>query len=124
MTLAFMIGVLGAIAGSRGEDETVVEPEAAASPGESELARLPEGAILTDQPGTFQLVGKRMVFGFEGDARQLAALENLALERIVRIVRQTATPQSWLVSGTVTEYQGNNYLLIDRAVIRRAGESP
>ena len=114
-----LLGALGGIstAGDSG-DETGVFTSA----GESGVSRLREGAILTDQPGTFQLVGKRMVFAFDGEARQLGTLENLALDRVVRLVREAAVPQTWLVSGTVTEYQGNNFLLIDRAVIRRAGD--
>jgi hypothetical protein len=116
--LALAIGV--AFAGLGDE----IDPAAVPNPGsESELTRLREGAVLNEQPGTFQLVGNRLVFAFDGEARQLVILENLALERVIRLVRQSAAPQSWVVSGTVTEYQGSNYLLIDRAVIRRAGEA-
>ena len=116
-----LLGTLGGISAISGQDQEV--DEAAVAPGnESEGSRLREGAVLADQPGTFQLVGKRMVFVGEGDGRQFVMLENLALERIIRLVRQTAIPQTWLVSGTVTEYQGSNFLLIDRAVIRRAGD--
>jgi hypothetical protein len=91
--------------------------------GESDFTRLREGATLTDEPGTFQLVGKRLVFVGERDGRQFVSLENLALERVVRLVQQAASPYTWVVSGTVTEFQGANFLLIERAVIRRAGDS-
>jgi hypothetical protein len=120
--LAAVFGVLVAISAISGQDDTTEESNVLPSGNESDLSRLREGAVITDQPGTFQLVGKRMVFAYEGDARQLGTLENLALERVVRLVRQSAAPQTWLVSGTVTEYQGSNFILIDRAVIRRAGD--
>jgi hypothetical protein len=83
---------------------------------------LREGATIADQPGVFQVVGERVVFTVQEDARQLVTLENLALERIARAVRQTSAPQTWIVSGTVTEFQGSNYLLIDRAVVHRTAE--
>jgi hypothetical protein len=82
-----------------------------------------EGAKLTDQPGTFQLVGERVVFVLDGEARQIVVLENLALERVARAARQTSAPQSWVVSGTVTEYQGSNFLLLEHAVVRRAAKT-
>jgi hypothetical protein len=118
-----ILGVTLGISAISGQDEQSSDETAALSGGESEGAQLREGAVVTDQPGTFQLVGNRMVFALEGDARQLGTLENLALERVVRLVRQSSAPQTWLVSGTVTEYQGSNFILIDRAVIRRSGET-
>jgi hypothetical protein len=115
-TLA-LLGLLGGIAATAGGDEEADF----ASRGGTEGRRIREGTVLTDQPGTFQLVGKRLVFAIHSDGRQLGALENLTLERVVRLMQQTAVPQTWLVSGTVTEYQGTNYLLIDRAVLHRTG---
>ncbi len=82
--------------------------------------RFREGSSLVNQAGAFQLVSDRVVFTFEGDGRQLTVLENLALERVARAVRQASSSQTWLVSGVVTEYQGSNFLLLERAVIRRA----
>ena len=120
--LAAVVGVIVGISAISGQDEPTEESNVLSSGSESDLDRLREGALINDQPGTFQLVGKRMVFVYEGDERQLGTLENLALERVVRLVKQSAAPQTWLVSGTVTEYQGSNFLLIDRAVIRRTGD--
>ena len=81
--------------------------------------RLREGATLTDQPGSFQTIADRTVFVTEGGKRQLTVLENLALERIARVLRQSTTAPAWVVSGVVTEHQGNNYLLVERAATRR-----
>ena len=86
-------------------------------------ARLREGATLVDQPGVFQLVGDRVVFVSDG-GRQFTALENLALERVARAVRQATSTRTWLASGVVTEYQGGNYLLLERAVIYRSTSEP
>jgi hypothetical protein len=100
------------------------EPRGAATSHEEEVApegdatRLREGAALTDQAGKFQLVGDRVIFHFDGE-RQVTVLENLALERVTRVVRQDSSTQTWIVSGVLTEYQGNNFLLIERAILSR-----
>lgn len=44
-------------------------------------------------------------------------LENLALQRIVQAIRHDSTDQYWTVTGTVTEYFGENRLLL-RVVTR------
>jgi hypothetical protein len=121
LVLALFVAAGGGVAPRAGADD--IDPGDTTVGGESDLTRLREGAMLTDEPGTFQLVGKRLVFASEGDARQFVTLENLALERVMRLVQQAASPHTWVVSGTVTEYQGANFLLIERAVIRRAGDS-
>ena len=111
-----------AAAQSQGPDSRIEETIA----GEGALAgdaRLREGATLVDQPGVFQLVGDRVVFVFE-EGRQVTALENLALERVALAVRQATSTRTWLVSGVITEYQGGNYLLLERAVIYRRTAEP
>ena len=78
--------------------------------------RLREGADFLNQRGSFKQVRDRLVF-FTGDGnQQLIGLENLSLERVQRVVLDNPTQQDWAVSGTVTEFNGVNYLLIRRAV--------
>ena len=48
----------------------------------------------------------------------MKALENLALERVARAMQQGRGDVNWEVSGEITEFQGENFLLITRAVIK------
>ena len=90
--------------------------------GTRELLR--EGTKLVDEVGYFRLTGDRAVFYFGADGKQqLNALENLALERVARVVGETPDQLQWSISGTVTEYRGNNYLSITKALIKRKGRS-
>ena len=79
--------------------------------------QLREGGELADQRGYFKQVRDRLMFFTADGKRQLLGLENLALERVQRVVSDNPTPQDWLVSGTVTEFRGANYLLVRRAII-------
>ena len=113
--------------------------------------RLREGTRITDVPGTFQFSGDRVAFhpdhlSHPGSSSQSAGksrpgstgrpegklekaesfrvLENLALERINRELGQARGNLQWTVSGIVTEFRGNNYLLVTKAVVVAAENSP
>jgi hypothetical protein len=77
-----------------------------------------EGARLTDIHGRFELTGDRVTF-FPGAGREsYRLLENLALERVAQVISESRTRQEWMVSGTLTEFRGANYLLLTKAVIK------
>ncbi|HMS95000.1 MAG TPA: hypothetical protein PKA03_07240 [Tabrizicola sp.] len=77
-----------------------------------------EGARLTDVHGLFELTGDRVAF-FPGAGREsYRLLENLALERVAQVISESRTRQEWMVSGTLTEFRGANYLLLTKAVIK------
>lgn len=78
--------------------------------------RLREGTAL-ETLGSFKLTGDRIMF-YSADKRRFGTLENLNLERIARMVSDSPDTLQWSVSGTVTEYQGSNYLLVARAVLK------
>jgi hypothetical protein len=80
-----------------------------------------EGSQLQDEAGRFITSGNRLTF-IAATGAHFVGLENLNLERVGKIV--TASPDSveWFVTGSVTEYQGSNYLLISRA--RRKPSAP
>jgi len=82
-----------------------------------ENTRLREGQVLTDVQGTFDTAGNRVQFRPADGSASLRVLENLALERVTRILDETRPDRLWLLSGTVTEYRGENYLLITRVVL-------
>jgi hypothetical protein len=85
--------------------------------GDSGSDRLREGSTLEVQ-GSFKLTGDRIMFYPSADNRRLGTLENLNLERIGRMVSESPETLEWTVSGTVTEFQGANYLLVTRAVLK------
>jgi hypothetical protein len=87
--------------------------------------RLREGTRLNDVPGSFQFSGDRVTFhpdGGKGEAYKL--LENLAMERISSELGRSRGTPNWTVSGMVTEYRNANYLLVTKAVVKTAGETP
>ena len=81
------------------------------------VERLREGTVISDQDGYFKLTGDRLTFYFS-DERRFGCLENLNLERVAKVVGENPDALQWIVSGTITEFQGSNYLLISRAVLR------
>lgn len=94
-----------------------------------------EGVKLTDRRGRFERRGERYVFLSDAPVSQFMVLENLMLERVANVLADAAGGQlRWSVSGTITEYRGVNYVLLDRAVVKasqddlelqpRPGDSP
>ena len=77
-----------------------------------------EGTELVDQLGTFTPAGDRLVFMLSDGKRRLVGLENLNLERISRAMADNPDSVTWMVSGTVTEYRGANYLVVRRATLK------
>lgn len=80
-------------------------------------SRLREGTKVHDLVGTVGQTGRRFTFFVDTDGTRFVLLENLMLERILR--SQAAHPGTvrWRISGAVTEFQGQNYLLIDHALL-------
>lgn len=85
--------------------------------------RIREGGRVQKQEGSFHLLGDRVLFrpGLASDS--LPVLENLALERVMTAIEKSPD-LNWSVSGTITEFRGRNYLLLDRAVIRARVPGP
>ncbi len=65
---------------------------------------------------------KNHIPGDKGESFRV--LENLALERINRELGQARGNLQWTVSGMVTEFRGNNYLLVTKAMVKTADGSP
>lgn len=80
-------------------------------------SRLREGTELTDMSGTFKLAGERVLFvDASNPQKSFRCLENLMLQRVFQSVRDDDRDNNWIVQGHITEYLGDNYLLIDRVV--------
>jgi len=92
-------------------------PQATRSSDEPPGERLREGTALKSVSGTFEIIGERILFRPSERELSLPVLENLASERVAGML-DSAAGRIWSVSGTVTEFRGRNYLLVERAVIR------
>jgi hypothetical protein len=119
------LGSVAAIAAqsisSTGEPQSAtssLDPSIAVEEGQSPTEpRLREGIRLQDAIGHFESAADVPVF-IDEQGRRLIGLENLNLQRIVRTVLAAEDPATlrWRVSGAITEYEGRNYIFIERAV--------
>jgi hypothetical protein len=75
---------------------------------------LREGTLLEDVQGRFTQSGDRTMFLEEGTNRSTKCLENLWLQRIVSS-QKSDRKVTWKVTGKVTEFEGENYLIIEVA---------
>jgi hypothetical protein len=53
------------------------------------------------------------------DGMRYTVLENLGLQRVMRVIRGNPEITRWSVSGLVTEFEGANYLLVSRAIRKK-----
>jgi hypothetical protein len=79
-----------------------------------------EGTTLVDVPGHFKLTGDRATFFPAGSDAHYTGLENLNLERIAIAISDIPEQIPWVISGTITEYRGANYLLVTKAILKNA----
>lgn len=93
--------------------------DSSAMPGATEKQgeRLREGTRLLDASGSFQGVGDRIVFSPKGSKESYRILENLALQRISQTLEDVRGQRQCLVSGTITEFRGANYLLVTKYLL-------
>ena len=61
--------------------------------------------------------GDRVVFVSSERKDRYVTLENLNLERIVQALDDQPRRRLWKVTGMLTEYQGENYLLVEKALL-------
>lgn len=100
------------------------EPAGTEAETESPDGRMREGAKLIEQIGEFQKAGDQVNFYLPNRKTELRVLPNLALERVVRVLEDNPAVRTWSVSGVITEYQGENYLLVTRAVLKARPTQP
>ncbi len=80
--------------------------------------RLREGTHLVDQSGVFKVQGDGLQFAPANGTRSFSVLQNLAMERISRLVVESPDALEWTMTATVTEFRGANYLLVTQATIK------
>lgn len=84
---------------------------------QEKLQRLREGAEIVDSEGSFEWIGDRLSFVQDEERTVLKILENRMMERVVQAQESSTGELVWLVTGTVTEYRGGNYLLMKHVVL-------
>ncbi len=76
-----------------------------------------EGKSIQKLKGSIRVVQSRYIFFPQGDSFRFVLLENLNLERIARAMAERTEETVWEIDAEITEFNGANYLLIDRAQI-------
>ena len=119
-TAAWLLALPALGADDAGRQPPAATPDAsatrAANAGDEKPApRFREGTSLIDCVGVFKPTGDRLTFFAREGRRRFVVLENLSLERIYRVMADNRTQLQWTVNGTVTEFRGVNYLLVQRA---------
>jgi hypothetical protein len=78
-----------------------------------------EGAVLADVKGRFKKQGERFFFTDETTNKSYKCLENLCLQRIATSQQDEDRKVIWLVFAKVTEFNGENFLIIEKSVRSR-----
>jgi len=82
-----------------------------------EKSLIREGTSLAEARGRFKPFNERFVFIDESTGKPLTCLENLMLQRIHSFLKDDeGGRQRWSVSGKITEFNGENFLWLDRAI--------
>ncbi len=76
-----------------------------------------EGTTYHGQHVVFRVTGSRVILTMVNGSERFFCLENLNLQRIAEVLRNNPTLTDWNVDYVITEYQGENYVLIHRAVL-------
>ncbi|MDR0336736.1 MAG: hypothetical protein LBI18_06560 [Planctomycetaceae bacterium] len=76
-----------------------------------------EGTLFQGEKVFFRQTGNRTTLYTTEDNERFVCLENLNLERILKAIEQQPSRAIWKVDGEFTEFRGENYVLIRRAVM-------
>ncbi|MDR1958404.1 MAG: hypothetical protein LBQ54_05095 [Planctomycetaceae bacterium] len=85
---------------------------------------LREGTACRNQICEFQFSGNRVLLLTNNGLQRFRCLENLNLDRIAQVLNSEEMLNQWVVDYTVTEYQGENYVLVNRAMLHRPSLVP
>lgn len=78
-----------------------------------------EGTPLTEVKGRFKKQAERFQFVEDGTNKSFKCLENLCLQRIAANQQDDDRKVVWLVSAKVTEFNSENFLVLEKAVRSR-----
>ena len=94
--------------------------ETSENPTRANKQRIREGTTFKDKIGFFRQVGQRTIFQTLDGNERYFCLENLTLERALKAIEDKPTRTLWRIDGTYTEFQGDNYILLQRALAASA----
>ncbi|MEO8270271.1 MAG: hypothetical protein ABI557_11170 [Aureliella sp.] len=80
----------------------------------SELLR--EGTKIVNQSAICRSSQDRLQLTLVDTSIPLIALENLASQRILKANMDDAGDERWVINGQITEFQGHNFILLDRVM--------
>ena len=83
-----------------------------------------EGTTAQSQHVIFRVAGNRVVMTVAQGSDRFFCLENLNLQRVTDVLSDNPTLTDWTVDYIVTEYKGENYILIQRAVLTSTALRP
>ena len=96
----------------------VISPIAAPQTRQTPRAqRIREGTAFRHMHVFFQQTGDRAVLFTVEDNQRYVCLENLQLERILTTIQENPERRFWRIDGEFTEFRGENFVLIRRAVV-------
>jgi len=76
-----------------------------------------EGTTAQSRHVIFRVTGNRVIMMQVQESEKYFCLENLNLQRITDVIRDNPALTDWTVDYAVTEYKGENYVLIQRAIL-------
>ena len=99
------------------ESKSIAVPPAKQEP---RANRFREGTAFKDKHVFFRQTNDRTVMYTTRDNQKFICLENLHLERILTTIQEKPDRQFWKIDGEYTEFRGENFVLIRRAVVAQA----
>jgi hypothetical protein len=100
--------------GSRSSIHAEERPSLSKMASESSLLR--EGAVFAEVKGRFRKEGDRFLFTDEANEKRYKCLENACLQRVASAMQGEDRKLVWLVSARITEFNEENFLLLEKAV--------
>jgi hypothetical protein len=112
------------LASATGSRTDATSGSGAAAPAAPVVTVLREGSFVVNRVGrlTRSADGQQMEFTFDSDGKTmkdppLVILPNLKLMAMENAVTGSSRDLRFRISGTVTEYKGRNYILLDKVVV-------
>ena len=85
--------------------------------------RIREGTAFKNKRCLFRVSGNRIVIFSEDESERYFCLENLNLDRIMKVVQDNPAQQIWNVDGFYTEFRDENFAYIQRAALAPPSQS-
>ena len=79
--------------------------------------RIREGTAFKNKRCLFRVSGNRIMIFSEDESERYFCLENLNLDRIMKVVQDNPAQQIWNVDGFYTEFRDENFVSIQRATL-------